>query len=184
MLNEAETRAKTNPQDVDSDNDGISDGDEVALGTDPLNPDTDGDGLLDGFEPDGGLDPKKTSTDDKTPDKDVVVDIKREFGEITLNVTGDANIADTSISELNVFGSLLTQVSSAPLTTLFLTTSSRPRRSLSLDSKKVAQKGASFSDLSVLKFDASTQSYEKIKSKADKFRRVLSPQTSTLTAHM
>jgi parallel beta-helix repeat protein len=35
---------------VDTDGDGLSDADEVCLGTDPRNPDTDGDGLRDGFE--------------------------------------------------------------------------------------------------------------------------------------
>jgi FG-GAP-like repeat/Bacterial TSP3 repeat len=42
----------TDPNDPDSDGDGISDGDEVTLhATDPLDPDTDGDGLTDGFDP-------------------------------------------------------------------------------------------------------------------------------------
>ena len=36
--------------DLDTDNDGLSDDEEVALGTDPNNPDTDGDGLTDGEE--------------------------------------------------------------------------------------------------------------------------------------
>jgi Bacterial TSP3 repeat len=43
---------------TDSDGDGLSDADELNLGTDPHNPDTDGDGLLDGWEVRGvnGLD--------------------------------------------------------------------------------------------------------------------------------
>jgi hypothetical protein len=32
---------------IDSDNDGLTDAEEIALGTDPFNPDTDGDGLTD-----------------------------------------------------------------------------------------------------------------------------------------
>jgi len=44
--------------DSDSDNDGLSDKDEVALGTEVLNPDTDGDGLQDGYEVQNGTDPK------------------------------------------------------------------------------------------------------------------------------
>ena len=43
---------------VDSDGDGLSDEDEIALGTDPHNPDTDGDGLRDGDEILAGADPK------------------------------------------------------------------------------------------------------------------------------
>lgn len=46
------------PGDPDLDNDGLSNNDEIALGTDPNNPDTDGDGLPDKWEIDHGLDPK------------------------------------------------------------------------------------------------------------------------------
>jgi hypothetical protein len=42
---------------VDSDNDGLSDVDEIARGTDPFNADTDGDGLGDGVEALAGTDP-------------------------------------------------------------------------------------------------------------------------------
>jgi len=42
----------TDPLILDSDADGLSDGQETALGTDPLNPDSDGDGILDGVDPD------------------------------------------------------------------------------------------------------------------------------------
>ena len=47
----------TDPNNPDTDGDGLSDGDEVALGTDPNNPDTDGDGLSDGEELLLGTDP-------------------------------------------------------------------------------------------------------------------------------
>ena len=47
----------TDPNDPDSDDDGLSDGDEVDLGTDPNNPDTDGDGISDGDEVANGTDP-------------------------------------------------------------------------------------------------------------------------------
>ncbi len=43
--------------DVDSDQDGLSDGQEAELGTDPVNPDSDADGLLDGAEVTAGTDP-------------------------------------------------------------------------------------------------------------------------------
>ncbi len=49
---------------VDSDNDGLTDAEEKALGTDPFNPDTDGDGLFDGEEV------KVYKTDPLNPDTD------------------------------------------------------------------------------------------------------------------
>jgi outer membrane protein OmpA-like peptidoglycan-associated protein len=41
---------ETDPNDADTDDDCLTDGEEVALGTDPLNPDTDGDGIYDATE--------------------------------------------------------------------------------------------------------------------------------------
>ena len=109
-----------------------------------------------------------------------MVDIKREFGEITLNVTGDANIADTSISELNVFGiSSNTGIVSTAYDFVSDHKFQTAKITFKLDSKKVAQKGASFSDLSVLKFDASTQSYEKIKSRANSSAGTISADINT-----
>src|SRR5262249_27647766 len=55
------------PKTVDSDNDGLTDEEELALGTDPNNPDTDGDGISDGNEVRGTLgfvtNPLKADTD-------------------------------------------------------------------------------------------------------------------------
>ncbi|MCB0974708.1 MAG: DUF11 domain-containing protein [Actinobacteria bacterium] len=55
----------TNPNDADTDNDGLTDGDEVLVhGTNPTNPDTDGDGLTDGQEVNTtGTDPTLADTD-------------------------------------------------------------------------------------------------------------------------
>ncbi|MGE5377057.1 MAG: DPP IV N-terminal domain-containing protein [Bacteroidota bacterium] len=53
----------TNPLVPDSDGDGLLDGDEVNRGTNPLNADTDGDGLRDGDEVRIGTNPLKQDTD-------------------------------------------------------------------------------------------------------------------------
>ena len=74
----------TDPSNYDSDFDGISDGDEVALGTDPLNPDTDGDGFVDGSDPDPL---NETSLEDL--DGDGIPDAYEVF------MFGDTNIVDS-----------------------------------------------------------------------------------------
>jgi hypothetical protein len=58
LTNNEEVALGTNPSDADSDGDGVIDGDEVHLyGSDPLNIDTDSDGLPDGYEVAQGYDP-------------------------------------------------------------------------------------------------------------------------------
>jgi hypothetical protein len=55
---------RTNPDNSDTDGDGLNDGEEVALGTSPLRSDTDGDGLSDGDEVRVyGTDPLRKDTD-------------------------------------------------------------------------------------------------------------------------
>jgi hypothetical protein len=52
------------PEPVDSDNDGLTDDEEILLGTDPLNPDTDNGGVFDGQEVNiDGTDPLDSSDD-------------------------------------------------------------------------------------------------------------------------
>ncbi|MBO83950.1 MAG: hypothetical protein CL927_01210 [Deltaproteobacteria bacterium] len=53
----------TDPTNADSDNDGIGDGEEYEGGTDPLSSDSDGDGLSDGVEQTYGTDPSQADSD-------------------------------------------------------------------------------------------------------------------------
>lgn len=63
LSNKQEIEIGTNPKKSDTDDDGLSDGDEVNIyGTDPLKADTDEDGLSDGDEPHIGLDPTNPET--------------------------------------------------------------------------------------------------------------------------
>jgi uncharacterized repeat protein (TIGR02543 family) len=61
----------TDPTNSDTDGDGISDSDEIALGTDPTNPDTDGDAVTDGDEVSGVRNPwNHCATDPRVADSD------------------------------------------------------------------------------------------------------------------
>ena len=53
----------TDPNNGDSDGDGLTDGDEIENGTDPSNPDSDGDGINDGDEIENGMDPNNDDSD-------------------------------------------------------------------------------------------------------------------------
>jgi hypothetical protein len=66
LTDEEEIAIGTDPNDGDTDDDGLSDGEEVdTWGTDPTNPDTDGGGVPDGEEVnDDGTDPLDPSDDD------------------------------------------------------------------------------------------------------------------------
>lgn len=66
----------------DSDKDGLSEWEEIRIGTDPFNPDTDNDGYLDGIEFKAGFDPKKTGPADKIFYQD-----PRKYGKITENLS-------------------------------------------------------------------------------------------------
>ena len=94
---------------VDTDNDGLSDANELLLGTDPTNPDSDGDGYIDGDEIRTGYDPLKFSPGDKS-DKMIFQnpkekgDIKDDFEvtEVQFKKTkGDVNRTEQKIISLS-----------------------------------------------------------------------------------
>jgi hypothetical protein len=59
LLMERELAEGTDPENPDTDGDGLFDGEEIAaFGTDPLNRDTDGDGFMDGVEVRNGFNPR------------------------------------------------------------------------------------------------------------------------------
>ena len=69
ISDEDEVALGTDPSLADSDGDGLNDDEEVAFGTDPLEQDTDGDGLTDGAEVLSELDPLNADSDgDGLPD--------------------------------------------------------------------------------------------------------------------
>ena len=121
LSNIKEIELGTEPQNADTDLDGLSDGDEVNIyGTDPLNPDTDGDGICDGDEVTLGLDPKSATSDGKNPDNERTfsqhLGINTEnFSEINtddnpFNVSMDIVASGNAESNLNAFESGYTNI--------------------------------------------------------------------------
>lgn len=98
--------SKTNARDFDSDDDEVSDADEVDDGTNPNEPDTDHDGLNDGREDDIGTDPLKTDTDlDGTPDGsdgDPANDMKSEIAGTLQAITCPTGGAAGSLTVLGI----------------------------------------------------------------------------------
>ncbi len=78
----------SDPHDPDTDKDGLLDGDEIKLGTDITNPDTDSDGFLDGDEVDDGYDPLSKPED--------LQNKIRELEEIDLETVNMSNVEGTA----------------------------------------------------------------------------------------
>jgi hypothetical protein len=85
---------RTDPLNPDTDGDGLSDGDEVSSATDPLNPDTDGGGMLDGEEVRQGRNPNDPR-DDGDFDRDGLNDLEEaELGTDPRNPDTDGDGLD------------------------------------------------------------------------------------------
>jgi len=82
----------TNPNNTDSDDDGLDDGDELLAGTKIDNPDTDGDGLEDGFEVDNGLNPLKEETGVDADGDGYTFDMEQLYGTDFLNAASRPTI--------------------------------------------------------------------------------------------
>jgi hypothetical protein len=105
--NAAEITAGSDPYDTDSDDDGLTDGDEVGThSTDPTNADSDGDGWLDGAEIALGSDPGVPASPPTVPIGAPFVD----GGDVSTSVSGALSLA---AADLNGDGKL-DVVSAAP----------------------------------------------------------------------
>ena len=97
----------------DSDSDGLSDGDELDLGTNPLDPDSDDDGLSDGDEVlVHETDPNDADTDDGGVDDGVEV----EAGTDPLDPADDAEAEDDPLGTPKGGGGLSCATAEAPST--------------------------------------------------------------------
>lgn len=111
LSNIREFELGTKPFNPDTDNDGLTDGDEVNIyGTDPLKYDTDDDGISDGDEIVLGTDPLSSTTDGITDtertfvqtieaDDEILEDVNREYNpyDLSLGITAAGN-AHTSLT--------------------------------------------------------------------------------------
>ncbi|NER09470.1 Calx-beta domain-containing protein [Muriicola jejuensis] len=100
---------------VDTDNDGLTDGQENAIGTDPGNPDTDGDGLTDGEEVNNIDDPNTSAIPERVSDPldpcDPFLTEDCNPEPIDLAVEKTANILTATAGEQVIFTITVTNLS-------------------------------------------------------------------------
>jgi len=102
-LEESQKYAVNQNIDLDSDNDGLTDLEEINLGTDPNNPDTDSDGYLDGdevkneYDPNG---PRKLGEDmvnkDENDQLNIGTENKKNINTSTEKFISNVNLTDSS----------------------------------------------------------------------------------------
>ncbi len=180
LTNAEEKKLGTNPLDEDSDSDGVPDGIEVGLETDPLNPDTDGDTLLDGYELILGLDPKEERSDGITRDVVRLMKYSVNEGQITVDMKGTANIADVSVTELNLFGiSSNTSIVSKAYDIISDYKFDYASVTFQVSKDRLQKQGIDMSDLSVLRFNPANQQYTKLESTYDVDKAVVKANINT-----
>ena len=100
LSNAEELSLSTNGAIPDSDGDGILDGMEKMYSTAPDSHDTDHDGIADGVEILAGLDPLKDMTDGVTRDIDRRFTVENTFDEGKIKITGDAYVYGSTAQKL------------------------------------------------------------------------------------
>lgn len=183
--NGEEEKLATNYQEKDTDRDGICDGDELKVGTDPTKSDTDGDGLLDGYELMVGLDPLKASTDGSTPDGQRIFEIKREYANATLIVKGSANLSDTVFDNLDLVGfknntGIVSDAMSFYTDYSFISA----EISFKVDAELLSNKNVKLENLSIYKFNAQTQEFEKVDSVIDSSAMTVSAEITECATYL
>ncbi len=109
----------TDPQDADSDDDNVLDGEEIELGTNPLDSDSDNDGLSDGDELADGTDPLNPDTTAPTV---TAIDPANEAIDIcenqSITVTFDEALLRSSLNQAEIILSSETQASVSGIVSL------------------------------------------------------------------
>lgn len=102
LTDEEELLLGTDPYSMDTDSDGIKDGDEKTEGTNPTNPDTDGDGVKDGEDPE----PTNPSTELKPEDE---TDIEDNSNSKNPETSGTGIALTLGVSIVTVTGLVVTR---------------------------------------------------------------------------
>ncbi len=124
--------------------------------------------MLDGYELVAGLDPTASSTDGSKGDGSVMVEHTKKNGELTLDLKGNANIVDVSVYEMNIFNiSSNTGVVSKAYDLMSDYNFDSAKVTFKLNTKALENRGINIKELSVLKFNKSNLTYEKLDTKAD-----------------
>jgi len=88
----------------DRDGDGLTDSAELAAGTDPDNPDTDADGLLDGFEAQNGFNPLVAGEQTLDPDADGLSNLNEQIATTNPHIPDSDSDGLSDGQEVNVLG--------------------------------------------------------------------------------
>lgn len=157
----------------DTDMDGLSDEyEETVSKTDPNNADTDGDGIMDGDEVLLGLNP--TLADSKSDGKkDSERELKYRFTDkdtnVTIDITGSGNLTKTTIDAYNTDSLQNLKEMASPLYYVFSNANIKSMDvTLKYDRQVIANRGLKEDNLSIYKLDEGANKFIKLDSKLDK----------------
>lgn len=165
LTNNEEESLGTDPELIDTDNDGISDYDEVNVtNTDPLNPDSDGDGLLDGIELLAGLDPLNAMSDGVTADNKVKVSNHISYdSDCNFMIKGLATVYSTYFEELTLTGFSSTPGVVSPLYEFYIDSNfDNAVIEIAYDEETLMEMNYSVDDLAICSFDARENTFTKL----------------------
>lgn len=189
LFDAEEKKLKTNPNLIDSDQDGISDYYEVnQTKTDPNLADTDKDGMNDGDELDLGLDPLKSDSKGdgiKDGKRTLSYTINEEENGVTLQINGQGNIASSTI---DVFNNSTFSDMKGILDKVYNFHSNGTVSSaivqIKYDSATVQSKGLNEDNLVLYYFNEETKELEEVPTTVDKENKIIKAELSHFSKYV